>query len=409
MKRLVLTLALGLLAARPAAAQTDLFGRDTVSGFLDLRLGAADGEASFLRSGFGKTQYSGAQSGVAARAELDLAALAWRPELADGLTAYILVQNQPDQSHGIDLAESYLQYKPLIAGPVRYSLRGGLMWPPVSLEHDGAAWTTTRTLTPSAINTWVAEEVKVAALEGTLYGEIGEHRLSATAAVFGNNDTSGTLLSYRGWALHDIRATLFGTDPLPSGPPRFQAYAARPSLDLAGRPGGYAKLEWRPPAPIQLEVFYYDNAGDPHVFKDGQWGWRTTFTDVGLTARPAKDVEILAQALTGRTYFGNHSAAGWYLDVDYSSAYLLATKVHGRNRFTLRADWFKTQDNVRHAEDRDERGWAATADYAFTLSRHFSLWVEALHVWSNRPARFRLGEPATDPQTVIQVALRAKL
>ena len=403
-------LAFATASATPAAAQSDLFGRDTLSGMLDLRLTAADGEDSFLRGGFGKTEASGAGSGVAVRPMADLAALAWRPELAGDLTAYVLVQNQPHQTPAADVAEAYLQYKP----PPRsalfgYSLRAGLFWPPVSLEHDGPAWTTTRTLTPSAINTWIAEEVKVAGLEGTVGGEVAGNRVSVTAAVFGDNDTAGTLLAYRGWALDDIRSTLFGELALPAGPPRAQAYYAQASLELDGRPGGYIKLDWRPPAPVSLQAFYYDNGGNPYLFKNGQWSWRTTFGDIGMTARPAKDVEILAQAMKGRTYYGDSS--GWaYTDVDFESAYVLATKVMGRSRFTLRADWFDTKDEAYgYGVDRGERGKAATADYAFALTPHLSLWIEALHVWSNRAERARLDLADTQRQTVLQFAVRATL
>jgi len=414
-----LALAASLIWTWPAAAQSgaaqdapwwgDLFGRDTLSGMLDLRLVGADGEDSFLRGGFGKTEASGAGSGVAVRPMADLAALAWRPELADNLSAYVLVQNQPYQYHAVDVAEAYLRYKPLPRpGRLNYGLRAGLMWPPVSLEHDGPAWTTTRTLTPSAINTWIAEEIKVVGVEGTLDGEIAGNRLGLTAAVFGDNDTAGTLLAYRGWALDDTRSTLFGQLALPAGPPRAEAYYAQASLELDGRPGGYIKLDWRPPAPVSLQAFYYDNGGNPYLFKDGQWSWRTTFGDVGMTARPAQDVEILAQAMKGRTYYGD-AGGPVNLDVDFAAAYVLATRVVGRSRFTVRADWFETQDQSYLGQDRGERGKAATADYAFALTPHLSLWIEAIHVWSNRPARTTLGLPATDPQNVLQIALRARL
>ncbi len=416
MRRLAAALAALALCGAGSAAQAqgevDLFGRDTVSGLLDVRLQAADGESSFLRGGYGKTQASGGGANLAVRPVLDLGALAWRPSLGQDVSAYILAQTQPGQDHAVDLAEAYLAWKPIPRSNLRVSARGGVFWPPFSLEHDGTAWSTTRTLTPSAINTWIAEEVKVAGLEASVSDEVAGHRLSATVAGFFDNDTSGTLLSFRGWALHDVRTTAFGTLPLPQFGTRVrfgQADEAQPSLDLDGRPGGYVKLEWRPPAPVVLEASYYDNAGNPHILKNGQWGWRTTFTDVGVTWRPADGWEVLAQGLTGRTYFGEHTPRGWYLDADFSSAYVLATRTTGRHRFTARADGFEVRDLSFKADDQDERGWAAAADYAFRLTPRLTLWAEALHVWSSRPGRADLGVLAGQSQTVVQVALRAEI
>ena len=72
-----------------------------------------------------------------------------------------------------------------------------------------------RRVTPSAINSWIGEEVKVGGVEATLSTMIGEHACRLTVAAFELNDTAGTLLTFRGWALHDEKATLFGFQPLP--------------------------------------------------------------------------------------------------------------------------------------------------------------------------------------------------
>jgi hypothetical protein len=82
----------------------------------------------------------------------------------------------------------------------------------------------------------------------------------------------------------------------------------------------------------------------------------------------------------------------------------------GRSRFTLRGDWFDTQDEALFGGvDRGERGKAVTADYAFALTPRLSLWIEGLHVWSNRAERARLNLPDTERQDVLQIALRAAL
>ena len=403
-----------LAGATPALADADLFGRDTLSGLLDLRLQAADGEPSFLRRGTGKLDASGGGDDLALRPRLDLATVAWRPDFGAGVSGYVTAQAQTHQEQGVDLAEAFVAWRPTPRSSTRVSARAGLFWPPFSLEHDGVAWTTTRTLTPSAINTWIAEEVKVAGVEVSVTQELGGHRLTAQVAGFFANDTTATLLTYRGWALDGARTTLNSGLPLPpfgtNGNHPGQTEASQPQREIDGRPGGYVRLEWRPPAPVVLEASYYDNAANPHLFIDGQWGWRTTFANLGLTWRPASDWEVLAQGMFGRSYFGEHTPLGWYVDVNFRSAYVLATHTTGRRRFTVRVDGFGIDDlSFKAFDNSGEHGWALTGDYAYALTDRLSLWAEVLHVDSHREARTYVLRGPDQAQTVAQLALRARL
>lgn len=225
---------------------------------------------------------------------------------------------------------------------------------------------------------------------------------------------TATLLTYRGWALDGARTTLNSGLPLPpfganlnhSGEDGF----SRPSRELDGRPGWYARLEWRPPAPVVLEASYYDNAANPHLFVDGQWGWRTTFAEAGATWRPAPGWEVLAQGMFGRSYFGEHTPLGWYVDVDFRSAYVLATRVSGRHRLTARIDTFGIDDlSFKAFDNSGEHGWAATGDYAYALTDRLSLWAEVLYVDSRRLARTDVLRRPEQAQAQVQVALRARL
>ena len=50
------------------------------------------------------------------------------------------------------------------------------------------------TLTPSAINSWVGEEVKVLGVEGTVRTTIGDNMVAFTGSIFGFDDTAGTCI-----------------------------------------------------------------------------------------------------------------------------------------------------------------------------------------------------------------------
>ncbi len=191
-------------APAPASAGgLDLFSKDTLSVLLDVRLAVANGHTSFVNGGFGKTRFQGnSNGGYSAQVLPAEADIVWNPRFTNALSANISAAWQRDHdTRGLDLMEAFLNYLPGQTGQVGFSGRAGFMWPEISLEHStGGAWSVVNTITPSAINAWVGEEVKVIGAEATLRASIGEHDVSATGGMFGWNDTSGTLLSFRGWA-----------------------------------------------------------------------------------------------------------------------------------------------------------------------------------------------------------------
>src|SRR6185369_10454297 len=132
----------------------------------------------------------------------------------------------------------------------RYAFKAGLFYPPISEEHEGATWSVANTITPSAINTWVGEEVKVIGGEAKVTAELGGHELAATGGAFGYNDTSGTLLAFRGWGLHDVKATAFGNFRLPPLDPymaNLQPQFTSSTIEMDGNVGLYGRVDWRPP------------------------------------------------------------------------------------------------------------------------------------------------------------------
>jgi hypothetical protein len=269
----------------------------------------------------------------------------------------------------------------------------------------------TETITPSAINSWIGEEVKVGAAEATASLGIGQQgRLYATAAIFGFNDTAGTLLSFRGWAFDDVKATAFGHLRLP---PRgsFLQYAqgdsTRPVIELDNRPGFYARLAWTSGSAFKLHLFYYDNRGDPEASTDGQqWGWRTRFGEIGATIGMGA-TRLTLQALAGRTSMGFSRVGEPWVDTRFRAAYALVTRTIGQGSLSGRIDAFGTSNmgSVIGAED-SEHGWAATLAARRSFGPHVTLLAEALHIESDRGARLRVGLKPLQNQTLLQLALR---
>ena len=394
-----------------ARAQSDVIGAEAFDLNLDLRASVAGGDTGWLDGGFGKLREGGDNGDTQVRATIASADIAWKPQLGFNFSGLVSATWQPDlPEHEIGLSEAYLKFRSNPA-PTRFSARAGVFWPPVSQEHAGSNWQVTDSITPSAINTWIGEEVKVLAFEGQAETEFGAHQLALTGAVFMHNDTSGTLLSYRGWALHDVRMTTNAYLPLPPLSPAVAPYQdeeTSPFWELDDRVGFYGRVDWTPPVPVTFNAFFYDNRGDGISGRDLQGSWRTQFWNFGAMATLDSKTVAKSQFMFGNTTIGPDTPMGYPVDVDFTAAYLLVTRELGPGKLSVRGDWFETNDNTFVAYDNNnEDGWAAMLAYKAELTDFAALVVEVLHVSSDRDGRLLYGGiDADQDQTIGQVSVR---
>jgi hypothetical protein len=407
--------ALAALWAYPAWADSslELFTADTLQLTGDARLVLADGEKSWVDGGFGKLRSSGNGDDVKFRPQLGNVNLIWQPQFGWTVGATLVGSVEGGERTDTGLSQAYFTYRPMRSGKISFSARAGLMWPPVSLEHEGADWHVRDSITPSAINGWIGEEVKPVALEGSVGVNLGSHKLRATAALFAANDTSGTLLTYRGWALHDRTALAFRAQPLPpldGEIAEYQAPFTHPLLDLhdgfAHRPGYYAKLAWAPPLPVRIELFRYDNRANPEDFNSNlEWGWRTWFDEAGLVANLGS-AEVKAQALQGRTRMGLKENGRNWADNRFRSVFVMFVRPFGSVGLAARAEAFDTRNRGSIVDDEyDETGWSAMLSAKRELGP-FTGFLELLHVSSRREDREAVGLEPRQRQTQLQAQLR---
>ncbi len=295
--------------------------------------------------------------------------------------------------------------------PWRWSLKLGAFYPPISLENTDVGWTSPWTLTPSAINTWVGEELKTIGGEGMLEWRRDGGTVSLIAGVFGWNDPAGVLLAYRGWALNDRPTGLFDLVRLPDANATLW-FAPKPLMtseynEIDDRPGYYAGVTWRGTGGMELRVLRYDNLADPSAMRNGI-AWETKFWSAGIKA-PLGDFTLLGQAMTGTTEID--PAPG---DIDlwgFQSAYLLLGRQFGAWKLAARADYFATTNpnEVVYApgERTYEHGEAYTVSASWEPMSHLRLTGEALRVTSVRQQRAFVGE--SPAQNDIQLQLNARV
>jgi hypothetical protein len=387
-------------AISPAVAQAD----DDLRGFLEVRGAAGEGEESWLEQGFGKTRFGDGDDFDADG--LLRGMLIWSPQVTWSVDGFVSLQLDTQMQPAIDIGEAFLTYRGAPSAGWRLEGRAGLFYPPISLEHEGAGWTTTHTLTPSAINSWVGEEVRVVGVEATARRRFDAQEVSATLAVFGFNDGAGTLLAFRGWAMGDVTPGLSGEVALPWRSFPYQDHTSI-TYESDNRIGYYAQVRYRPVGNVNLDLLYYDNRGDRISDVDGQTNWETQFLNFGARVALDDDTRLLAQAMSGRTVWGMQTPIGPWVDVDFHAGYVLLAREFGRHQLAGRVDYFQIDDETFAAfDDNAEEGWAATAAYQFEVTEDVSLSVEGLHISSERPARIDQGVSPEQNQSLLQTSLK---
>lgn len=393
-----------LLGAGSATAQPRILDPDTFSPYLDLRLSAADGLTSWLSGDTGKLLPGAGDHRL--NASVAEAGLVWRPRFSWTLSGYAHLQYQDYQDAGLSLVEGFVRYRPVPTSPWRISGRAGVFYPPVSMEHVNEGWSPAATVSASAINSWIGEEVKGTGVEIRAQRNVAGQQIALTGGLFGYNDTTGVLISHRGWALHDIKTGQGGDYVLSAEPGRDRL--ARPFLEADDRPGYYARLDWSPAAGIDFNIIHWDNRADPLTRSGSSPAWLTKFVNVGAAWQINDHYQLIGQVMSGTTVVGsatvNKSAN---LDIGYRAAYALLVREAGPHIVGLRADWFEVEDRSPGTpHDFGETGWAATAAYRFRLSDHQLIAAELLHTDSDRPQRQVFGHASHAAETQFQLSWR---
>ena len=397
-----LIVTLGLLASVPAGAEDF-----SAHGYLDCRLIARAGERSWADGGLGKTRFG--DGGVGAGCVQ--AGFTARAQLTPALMALAEVQYQTTDHNSFSLLEAYLRYRPVSTTPWRWSVKVGEFFPPISLENDAIGWTSPWTITPSAINGWVGEEIRAIGAEARLEWRGDAQSIEGIAAVVRSNDPAGELLAARGWALSDITSGIgslvrepdvYAIDSGEPVPLRFN-----PFLENDSHVGWYAGADWRATGRGRLTVLRYDNEADPASHSNGVspvFSWRTEFWSFGAEAELG-DIVLLGQAMTGSTAVTY--SPFFSTSTDFRAAYVLAGWNRGAWRPALRFDAFSTEQLPRSIDNRvREHGNAVTVALNWRPRDWLRLTAEALRVYSWRNQRIQEGIAPTQTDNLVQINAR---
>ena len=389
MARLAITLTLLLFASsapsRVWAQFDDSYdngdqSRVWLRALLDVRVAGGGPAASWTDRGPGKLRYGGSSNATRFEHEtrLVLSQLAMQAgaSLPWDIRAQAQLNVQPDVAGDYEpwLIEAFLRRE--WGTPATGSgLQAGLMTNPFSLEHTGPAWSPEYSLSASALNSWLWEEVSLAGVRGEWWHQAGTGaRLGVAAGIGYGPDQLGRLLALRGWTLGDTLSGLNSELPLPNGT-RIDIFDERDH-----RPATYA---WVTLADrnerAALKAGYLDNGGDLDV----AGVWRTRLATIGAIAHPLPSIDLVVQYLRGKALVRDTTN-----DSSLRAFYALLSNRFKAHRVTVRYDEFRVND-LDGGNSTREHGDAITAAYAFEWGLRQSIGFEYAWVHSIRPRNTR--------------------
>lgn len=375
---------------------------------LDIRAVSSDTASTVLDGGYSPVRFSERQSGLRlGRLRLALDAplgQVWRVHLDASAWGGHVYRNP------IGLTEAYLEFRPYPRHDLRVRVKAGAFYAPISLENRTAGWASPYTLTYSALNSWVAEELRTIGMEtrvdwlGTRLGLPFD--LDAVAGVFGWDEVAGGALAEGGFLLDDRQTPVFdrvGKLESPGG-----GYV-EPFREIDGRAGYYGGMELHFPGRLLITALHYDNRADPTASDtvSREFAWHTRFNSAGGRLEYGQGWTLIAQWLAGRTEIAPRGGAlEWPFDARYV---LLSRRFGSHNMLSARYDRFAVDSRNAEADGEDD-GHAWTAAYVYDSGRSWTATLEWLRVTSrsyDQSEYLGLSSPVTGNQ--VELAFRYAL
>lgn len=373
------------------------------TGFLTARGIYVRSQPSWVDGGFGRFEVgakSATDSAIKNQEEAQLG-VDWTP------TSWLHVHGHGiGRRKGSGLIEAYADLQKDF-GPNNLRLRAGQFFLPTSRENTDKLWSSPYTISFSALNTWIGEEVR------PLGAELQWQRLTSNAVItvagagFRSNDTMGALLGWRGWSLGNRLSTYGEVLPLP---PLFSLHDPRGFIDqrsdgtkpfgpdLDGRTGFSGRIRVSLPERATLQFARVDNRGDRSEYRE-EYAWQTRLNLLSGQIDGQHGTTFATEYGWGSTGMGFPPNAN--VQLNYYAAYALLSQGFGRNRVSARFDVFGTQDKDHSfAETNTESGRAWTLAWFFNVRPAIRLGAEFANISAKRLAAAESGfDPNTDGRT----------
>ncbi len=375
------------------------------TGFLTGRGIYVRSQPSWVDGGFGRFETgakSATDSAIKDQEEAQLGA-DWTP------TTWLHVHGHGiARRKGSGLIEAYVDLQKDF-GANNLRLRTGQFFLPTSRENTDRMWSSPYTISFSALNTWIGEEMRPLGTELQWQRLTSNAVVTLAAGVFRGNDTMGALLGWRGWSIGNRLSTSGEVLPLPplfslrdpNGFADQRRDGTKPfGSDLDGRTGVTARARISLPERAVLQFARVDNRGDREEYR-GEYAWQTKLNLLSGETDGQHGTTFAAEYGWGSMGMGFAPEA--WVQLTYCAGYALASQTFGRNRISARFDVFGTKDRDRSriAETNTESGRAWTMAYFFNVRPSIRLGAEFANIAAQRIAAAESGaDPNTDGRTL---------
>jgi len=311
---------------------------------------------------------------------LSQAVLSTEQRLSNSWSASAVINGYSDGEKRFGFSQAFLKYRPLTASTIKPEVKLGAFYPAISAENTDMGWLSPHFLTNSAINSWIGEELRTGGIEVSLRRNGRQVRSNwswkVLGSVFKGNDSTGTLLSWRGFALHDRqslyddRVNFLPTPGIVSEEGLNAPAWTDPFREIDGRFGYYVGAHLAYKRSAELKYYYYDNNADPNILDpDRIYAWHTRFHSMTFRYKHSAELTVFSQLLVGDTLMGEN-----IVDNDFNSAYVAAVYDMASYTVAARVDWYQVNDNDDFMYDPNgSRGQAITVSIGHKINDNFSI------------------------------------
>jgi hypothetical protein len=285
-----------------------------------------------------------------------------------GFFSHLQFTNEGNSKDGnIGIAEMYGYYSYPIDDSQQLTFTMGQLFMPSSFENTEGFWDSPYSNSFSALNTWIAQEVRPIGVE-LKYDWLSEDETSAFGLgvmSFVGNDSMGAMVSWKGWSIgrhisvygevlnlpeiYHIDNGIFADQRVDGSKPF--------GRDLDHKEGYLFHSYYSPTNSLTFKYTHLDNKGDGQLYR-GEYAWRTTFSIVGVKWRINDKWTVLGESMSGRTMMGNPSVMG--VASKYKTTYVLTSYNHKQWDFSVRLEEFDIVDTARAPRESNDQGSAVT-------------------------------------------------